>query len=462
MSACSIHESASRAGAAGRSASRRRFLTSTGVCLALPWLESLATAADAAAPRRAVFVFVPNGVNMWRFHPLQTGRDYELTPALEPLAPVRDRFSVLSGLQHFKGMGGHEEWAYLLTGNVTGGVASKHTAVRPNTISIDQHIAEAIGRQTRWPSLVVGADGGRMTSSFNRQGEPVLADFDLKNIFAELVGVDPHDGLRHRVSVLDLVAEQAAALRHKLGRADERKLDEYLESVRAVEKRVQADLAFQEMPKPAVDEARLALTADPYKGSQQAGYVDTMFELISLALQTDSTRVVAFTTTRSEGGGPLKALGGDWHGHGHRTNDLVEAAHPKSFDVLTAYDVWWHERLTRFLARLSSVREGGADLLASTAVFFGRGMSWPASHRSDNLPLLLAGGEGLGFAHGRHVAFNDQKPIVAVDGKAPAVNKDFGRNPACVSDLLRTIAERMGVAAQGFGESRRTLDELLG
>ena len=88
-------------------------------------------------------------------------------------------------------------------------------------------------------------------------------------------------------------------------------------------------------------------------------------------------------------------------------------------------------------------------------------MSWPAFHRSDNLPLLLAGGEGLGFAHGRHVAFNDQKPIVAVDGKAPAVNKDFGRNPACVSDLLRTIAERMGVAAQGFGESRRTLDELL-
>jgi hypothetical protein len=89
-------------------------------------------------------------------------------------------------------------------------------------------------------------------------------------------------------------------------------------------------------------------------------------------------------------------------------------------------------------------------------------MSWPAFHRSDNLPLLLAGGEGLGFAQGRHVAFNNQAPVVAVNGQAPPVNKDLGKKPACVSDLLRTIAERMEVEAKGFGESRRTLDELLG
>jgi hypothetical protein len=87
-------------------------------------------------------------------------------------------------------------------------------------------------------------------------------------------------------------------------------------------------------------------------------------------------------------------------------------------------------------------------------------MSWPAFHRSDNLPLLLAGGEGLGFVQGRHVAFNDQTPIVAVNGHAPPVKKDLGKNPACVSDLLRTISEGMGVEAKGFGESRRTLNEL--
>lgn len=100
-------------------------------------------------------------------------------------------------------------------------------------------------------------------------------------------------------------------------------------------------------------------------------------------------------------------------------------------------------------------------LRVSRFFFFGRGMSWPAFHRSDNLPLLLAGGEGVGFVQGRHVAFNGQRPVVAVAGQAPPVTKDLGRNPACVSDLLRTISERVGVEARGFGESRRTLDELL-
>jgi hypothetical protein len=349
----------------------------------------------------------------------------------------------------------------MLTCNVNSAVASKHTAVQPNTISIDQHIAETVGRHTRWPSMVVGADGGRMTCSFNRQGEPVLADFDLRNIFDELTGSDPQGRLKHRASILDAVAEQAAWLRRSLGKGDERKLDEYLESVRGVERRVKADLAFKEAPKTFVDEKRLALAADPYKGDQQDDYVDTMFELIFLALQMDCTRVVAFTTTRSEGGGPLKAIEGDWHGQGHSTKDLVETAEPKAFRVISAFDVWWHERLAIFLERLRGATEAGHDLLHSTAVFFGRGMSWPAMHRSDNLPLLLAGGEGLGFVQGRHVALNGQTPLTAVNGQAPPVAKNLGPRPACVSDLLRTISERMDVPAEGFGESRRALDELL-
>jgi hypothetical protein len=442
--------------------SRRGFLRASGVCLALPWLESLASAAEAAAPpHRAVFVFVPNGVNMWQFHPVKIGRDYELTPTLKPLAAVRNRMTIFSGLQHLKVKGGHEEWAHLFTGNVNSNVASKHTVVNSNTISIDQHIAEVLGPQTRWPSMVVGADGGRMTSSFNRKGEPVLADFDLKNIFDELVGADPRGRLGSRASILDLVTEQATALRGQLGKSDERKLDEYLESVRGLEKRLKADLTAKKSPKGAIDEERLSLNADPYNGKQQHDYVDTMFELIFLALQTDSTRVVTFTSTRSEGGGPLKALGGDWHGEGHNTKDLVENAEPKAFGVLAAFDIWWHERLARFLERLRSASEGGKDLLHNTAVFFGRGMSWPAMHRSDNLPLILAGGEGMGFVQGRHVAFNGQTPVVAVEGKAPPIRKDLGLNPASVSDLLRTISERMNVPAQGFGESRRVLDELV-
>lgn len=439
--------------------SRRRFLAASGVCLSLPWLDAFANGAE--PPKRAVFVFVPNGVNMWQFHPARTGRDYELTPTLRPLAPVRQRMTILSGLQHLRVKGGHEEWAHLLTGNVNSNVASKHTLVRSNSVSIDQHIAEATASQTRWPSMVVGADGGRMTCSFNRRGEPVLADFDLRNIFDELVGADSHGRLRHRASILDLVSEQAHSLRRELGKADERRLDEYLESIRGVERRVQADLTFRQNRRIAVDAQRLALTADPYDGRQQHDYVDTMFELIFLALQSDSTRVAAFTTTRSEGGGPLKAIGGDWHGQGHSSNDRAEDAEPRAFSVLTAFDIWWHERFARFLQRLSGNSEAGHDLLHNTTVFFGRGMSWPASHRSDNLPLILAGGEGMGFVQGRHLAFNGQTPIALVNGQAPPARRDLGPNPASVSDLLRTISERMNIPARGFGESRRTLDELL-
>lgn len=440
---------------------RRRFLQASGVCLGLPWLEAFAQERNTAPPKRAVFVFVPNGVNMWHFHPATTGRDYQLTPTLRPLADVRHRLTILSGVQHIRVKGGHEEWAHMLTCNVNSDVASKHTLVRANTISIDQHIAEAIGARTRWPSMVVGADGGRMTCSFNRQGLPVLADFDLRSIFDELVGADPHGRQQHRASILDLVSEQANSLRSELGRSDERRLDEYLESVRGIERRVRADQTFRNTPRPAIDESRLSLSADPFDGRQQTNYVDTMFELIFLALEMDCTRVATFTSTRSEGGGPLKALGGDWHGQGHNTRDMIESTEPRAFGVLTAFDIWWHERFARFLDRLSRATENGRDLLRNTAVFFGRGMSWPAFHRVDNLPLILAGGEGMGFVQGRHLAFNGQTPIVPVNRQAPPARRDLGPNPASVSDLLRTISERMDVPARGFGESRRTLDELL-
>jgi len=407
-----------------------------------------------------VFVFVPNGVNMWEWHPATTGKDYELTPPLKNLADCRKRFTVFSGLQH-KAIPGHGELAVWLTANAN--YTAGKGAVTKSTISIDQHIAEAVGRQTRWPSMVVGATGGRRTISFDRQGEPVLADQDLSAIFAELVGAHGREKLPRRASILDLVSSQAAALRRELGKSDERKLEEYLDSVRTVEKRVQADIAWQATARAEViDKDRLRLQSDPYAPANYAEYIDTMFELIYLALRTDSTRVVSFATTESEGGGPIKNLPcGNWHNAGHNTGDAPPEQKPKDYATLSEYDAWWTARLAKFLARLQGTTEGGHDMLHHTAVLYGSGMSWPAAHRSDNLPLLLAGGEGLRFAQGRHVAFNNQAPVNAAVGKAPPVNKDFGKNPACVSDLLRTIAERMDVPAPGFGESRRTLDELM-
>jgi len=274
-----------------------------------------------------VFVFVPNGVNMWEWHPATTGKDYELTPPLKNLADCRKRFTVFSGLQH-KAIPGHGELAVWLTANAN--YTAGKGAVTKSTISIDQHIAEAVGRQTRWPSMVVGATGGRRTISFDRQGEPVLADQDLSAIFAELVGAHGREKLPRRASILDLVSSQAAALRRELGKSDERKLEEYLDSVRTVEKRVQADIAWQATARAEViDKDRLRLQSDPYAPANYAEYIDTMFELIYLALRTDSTRVVSFATTESEGGGPIKNLPcGNWHNAGHNTGDAPPEQKP--------------------------------------------------------------------------------------------------------------------------------------
>ena len=352
---------------------RREFLRASGVCLALPWLECFAAASEAAAaPGRAVFICVANGVNMWEWHPAKTGEDYELTPPLKNLAGLRQRFTVFSGLQH-KVQPGHGELGVWLTANAN--YTAGKGAVTQSTISIDQHIAETVGRQTRWPSMVVGATGGRRTISFDRQGEPVLAD--------------------------------------------------------------------------------------PYVPADYAEYIDTMFELIYLALRTDSTRVVSFATTESEGGGPLKSLPcGNWHGTGHNTNDEPPDRKPKEYAILSEYDAWWTARLAKFLERLRTT-EGNHDLLRSTAVLYGSGMSWPATHRAHNLPLLLAGGEGLGFAQGRHLAFNGQQKVIPNDNREHLTSPKLGPDAVSMSDLLRTISEQMGVVAKGFGESRRVLTELL-
>ena len=440
---------------------RREFLRASGVCLALPWLERFASAHEAYdAPRRAVFICVPNGVNMWEWHPAKIGKDYELTPPLKNLADLRRRFTVFSGLQH-KASPGHGELGVWLTANAN--YTAGKGAVTRSTISIDQHIAEVVSRQNRWPGMVVGATGGRRTISFDRQGEPVLADHDLAAIFAEIVGVQGRKKLPRRASILDLVSSQAAKLRRELGQSDERKLAEYLDSVRAVEKRVQADIAWQAtFDGKVIHEDRLRLQADPYVPADYAEYIDTMFELIYLALRTDSTRVASFATTESEGGGPIKNLPcGNWHGAGHNSGDELPERKPKEYAILSQYDAWWTARLAKFLERLKTPLEGEHDMLHHTVVLYGSGMSWPATHRAHNLPLLLAGGEGLGFAQGRHIAFNGQQKDVPNDKREHLSSPKLGPDAVTMSDLLRTISERIGVPAEGFGESRRVLDELL-
>ncbi len=435
---------------------RRHLLKAAGVCLPLPWLETFAAEAPAksSAPGRAVFFMVPSGVNMWRWHPKDFGRDYTLSSTLAGLAPFREELTIFSGLEHAKGAGGgHYEVGVWLTGNEK--YKSKDGPVEPNTISIDQHIARAIGGRTRIQSLVLSAPGGTVTTSFDAKGAPVSAENNLRRLFGELFGSpDVLARLERRSSVLDLVGEQAKGLTKQLGKNDRERFDDYLQSVRDVESRLQADRGyFASRPLP-ISESELKLDVDPQM--QRQDYFDSLLSLVALALQSDQSRIVSLLACGSghEFFGKWPEFGNDLHHRAsHGTNFDTEEQKPKDYAFLESVDKWFVARLGRFLQRLAETKEGDSTLLANTMVLYGGGMSW--THNPSNLPMLLAGGSRLGLKHGSHLRFNPHKDFKG------QIDKSAKPDATTVCDVLRTMSERLGVSAEGFGDSRRVISELL-
>ncbi len=436
---------------------RRHFLKAAGVCLPLPWLETLAAAekTPATPPGRAVFFMVPSGVNMWRWHPKEFGPDYKISSTLAALTPFRKELTIFSGLEHAKGAGGgHYEVGVWLTGNEK--YKSKDGPVEPNTISIDQHIAGAIGSRTRIPSLVLSAPGGSVTTSFDAKGAPVNAENNLRRLFGELFGSpDVLSRLDRRSSVLDLVGEQAKGLSKQLGKNDRQRFDDYLQSVRDVESRLQADRGyFASKPLP-ISADDLKLDVDPQ--SQRQDYFQTMLDLVALALRNDQTRIVSILACGSghEFFGQWPQFGNDTHHRAsHATNYDTEAQRPKDFALLESVDKWFVAHLARFLERLNGTKEGEGTLLANTMVLFGGGMSW--THNPSNLPMLLAGGSRLGLKHGSHLRLNPHKDHMGKLDRAAKVQE------TTICDVLRTMSERLDVPADRFGDSRRSVKELLG
>lgn len=436
---------------------RRTFLKAAGVCLPLPWLETVAAASEKNAgspPGRAVFFMVPSGVNMWRWHPKEFGPNYQLSSTLATLSPFRKELTIFSGLEHAKGAGGgHYEVGVWLTGNEK--YKSKDGPVEPNTISIDQHIAGAIGSRTRIGSLALSAPGGSVTTSFDAKGAPFNAENNLRRLFGELVGSpDVMQRLQRRSSILDLVGEQARGLSRQLGSNDRRRFDDYLQSVRDVESRLQADRGyFSSQPLPiAADE--LTLDVDPQQ--QRQDYFKTMLELVALALRNDQTRIVSILACGSghEFFGNWPECGkGTHHSASHATNFDAEEQKPQPYAFLESVDKWFIAHLARFLQRLEETQDGDGSLLANTMVLYGGGMSW--THNPSNLPMLLAGGSRLGLKHGSHLRFNPHKDFKG------QVDKSAKPEQTTVCDVLRTMSERLGVSAAGFGDSRRVVNELL-
>ena len=446
---------------------RRRFLMAAGASLALPWLEAFAKPAS-AVPGRAFFMLVPNGANMWRWHPRQFGADYQISPTLAPLDPLRKEMTIFSGLQNYRGVGAHNETGIFLTGNANYG--GNNNKVFPSTISIDQHMAAAIGGTTRIPSMVVSPMGGDSTISYRSDGAIYNAENNLRRIFGSMFATpDVLDRLERRGSALDLIRERAGDLSRDLGQADRQRLEGYLDSVREVERRIQGDKAFFASKPPMDVTTALSLDADPV--SQRLDYMRTLMDLCFLALRGGHTRLITLCACTSAGGiysqwpmiakAMAKSGAYEWHHSGHSAG--VSPDDDGHWEFLAGIDRWWTDRLAELAVKMAETDEGGHSMLASTIIHFGYGMSWGGPHYANNLPNLIIGGSRLGIKHAGHLRLNPHlSKGLPVEGATIGDERDKGEGTTTtVSDLLRTISERLGVPAEGFGGSTRVLDEIL-
>jgi hypothetical protein len=439
---------------------RRHVLRGLGTALALPLLDCMrptrtaAAAAAAAKPRRSVFIYLPNGVNNREWQILGAGRDYRFSPTLSVLDKHRDQITPISGLHHPHGFGqAHGCGAFWLTG-------AKISETDRNTISVDQLMAERMAPHTRFASVELSIQGRSLAC--NADGVQLPAEVNPGLVFRRLFA-DPEGGigaqrrrLDRRQSILDAVLGEATSLRGKLGTDDRGRLDQYLTSVREVEVRTQRTEQWLDVPRPQIDPAQASHLTQDVGLSRLGDYLRTMYDLIVLAFQTDTTRVVTFSTG-NEGTGPAVPdirIFQDRHSlshHGGNETRLADLAASDRFNV---------QQLSYFLDRLREVRDADGPLLDTSMVLYGSGMSYGHSHGMANLPLVLAGGSALGLKHGSHVDFNTAAGFTDYDKALVGICHTPVDAKARMSNLLMTMAQRMEVDVERFGDSTRSLTEV--
>lgn len=375
------------------------------------------------------FVAVGNllGFQQKHFFPKTTGREFEQTTLLKPLADNRDQMTIYRGLDH--GIrGGH----FAVHTFLSGVLHHESKNRRDGNVTIDQFIADEVGTQTRFPSLTVGSEGGihgGCQMSWTKSGVRVPPITGPAELFDRLFVTESQERRTQQVkenslqaSILDSVREEAGSLSRRVNQEDKTKLDEYFSAIRDVEKRLEGRRQWADQPKPKA----------PFEKPADTNTVDDLpmlYELIALALQTDSTRVA----TLEIGGSFLpQNLGIDksYHSLSHHGND------DDAVSKLITLESYQLEQFSRFLTRLSGMQDGENSLLDSTAVLFGSGMGNGSSHTNSDLPIVLAGG-GYGSGRFRKVASDGVRKV-----------------PLC--NLFVDIAQRMGIEKESFGTSTGT------
>jgi len=423
--------------------SRRTLLKGVGVSMALPWLESMAHA-RAASPKRFAALFMGNGVSFKHWWAKGSGASMELGKCLAPLAPFRPRLNLISGLfnKAATGVGIHPGQ----TGNILSGAPLQKGAVLRGGVSVDQVLAARFGEETPQPSLVLGCEQpitGFHETNFSMAYSSNISWQDANSpvpmeVYPSLAfdGLFDNQGSRRTLSILDRVKDQAAALRRDVAASDKAKLDEYLTSVREVEKRVERTRSEKDK---ADERARdrgvpAAAMKRPDNGLPEdiREHMRLMCDIIALAFQTDKTRVATLLLCR------------DLSGLFYPFLDVRTAHHPTSHeDEGDAY-----ERVTRFYVgqlaylagRLAAMPEGDSTVLDNSCLIFLSNLWSGSRHDSGKLPLVTLGGLGGTLETGRVLNYLDR-----------------GDEKRKLCSLYLSLLDRMGVKADRFGDATEPL-----
>jgi len=422
-----------------------------GVVLPLPILEAMGEKVVSERPRRFCAIYSANGmalpekkhgIDEWSWFPrAEKNGQFVFGKSTEPLSPHREKLSFISGLQHANGPRNDPHVCSDMW--LTGAPLHDPAPGTYNTVALDQVVAQHTKQYCRQPSLVLSVDPGTgytsrtATISYDRQGKPIPAENNPRRVFESLFkgsrgSLDAQRAtLRRRRKLVDAVLENAKALDKRLGRADRRKMEEYLTSLNEFEMRLDAAEKWIDIPLKPQDHSKLEL--DVSSENDPAGYYRTMFELIALAFDADITRSITFMMNREDGMGisdtfPLRlGLRHTHHNLSHKSDKDGQLEWGK-------YDRFLSEQVAWFLGRMDQFQDADkkGTVLDNTIVLFGSGAS--TTHRNENLPTLVAGGANMGLRHNQ-----------------------FKQGGGRMTNMYLSILHTLGIEAESFGDSGGTM-----
>ena len=441
--------------------SRRAVLKGLGTAIALPFLEAmgptlaLADTKSQAAPKRMAFIYIPNGAHMEAWTPAAEGANFVVPPTLEPLKPFQDRLFVLSGLtlNTARPLGdGPGDHARAMSAFLTGAHPRKtHGADIKIGISADQIAAQKIGQETKFPSLELGCEGGKLAGncdsgyscayssnlSWRTDTTPNAKEINPRLVFERLFGnqvkgdMDANRATRDRYkkSIFDFVTEDARKLRFKLGAPDQRKLDEYLSSLREVETRI---TRASQLPEAKAPNGLVIPGAVPQDYQE---HLRLMCDLLVLAFQADLTRVATFVFANDGSNRSYKLIEvpeghHDLSHHGGNKDKQTKIAKINRFHI---------SQFAYLLDKMKAIHESEGTLLDNSMIVLGGGISDGNRHNHDELPILLAGQGGGTLKPGRHIRVKKETPL---------------------TNLYLGMLDRVGVPTEKLGDSTGKLESL--